>query len=208
MKTWSCCVLSITALVASASVASADMQGTGESGGWEKRIAVTPDPSKVVVPDGYEVSVFVAGLDTPSSATVDGEGNLWVAISGKLLGGPDPIDEPPYHFIIGNGNGMGVGEVAQTGRWRRRLWGAHMSGRNPDRNMRGIGICLIGDFETDTVPEDQLQAALALTRQLMERFGIPPENVTFHGGTPGEMTLCPGRKFPRQRFLRGLTGNA
>jgi N-acetylmuramoyl-L-alanine amidase len=120
----------------------------------------------------------------------------------------DPIDEPPYHFIIGNGNGMGLGEVAQTGRWRRRLWGAHMSGRNPDRNMRGIGICLIGDFETDTVPEDQLQAALALTRQLMERFGIPPENVTFHGGTPGEMTLCPGRKFPRQRFLRGVTGDA
>jgi hypothetical protein len=66
----------------------ADMQGTGQSGGWAKRIAVVPDPSKVVVPKGYEVSVFVAGLDTPSSATVDKDGNLWVAISGKLLGAP------------------------------------------------------------------------------------------------------------------------
>ena len=64
-----------------------------QSGDWAKRTAVTPDPTKVVVPAGYEVKVFAAGLDTPSSATVDKDGNLWVAISGKLLGGPDPIDE-------------------------------------------------------------------------------------------------------------------
>ena len=64
-----------------------------QSGDWAKRMAVTPDPTKVVVPAGYKVTVFAAGLDTPSSATVDKDGNLWVAISGKLLGGPDPIDE-------------------------------------------------------------------------------------------------------------------
>ena len=63
MKTWSCCALSITALVASAGVASADMQGTADSGGWEKRIAVEPDPSKVVVPEGYEVGILVKGLE-------------------------------------------------------------------------------------------------------------------------------------------------
>ena len=116
----------------------------------------------------------------------------------------DPIDEIPYHFVIGNGKGMPLGEIAETGRWRRRLWGAHMSVRNTDRNLRGIGICLIGDFETGPVPEAQFQAALTLTRQLMARFRIPRENVTFHGGTPGEMTLCPGRNFPRDRFLRAL----
>ena len=52
-----------------------------QSGDWAKRTAVTPDPTKVVVPAGYEVKVFAAGLDTPSSATVDKDGNLWVAIS-------------------------------------------------------------------------------------------------------------------------------
>ncbi len=72
----------------------ADMQGTGLSGGWQKRTAVKPDPSKVVVPEGYEVGIFVSGLDTPSSATVDGDGNLWVAISGPLFGGLDEIDPP------------------------------------------------------------------------------------------------------------------
>jgi len=87
-------LLATAAVLTAAPIASADMQGSGQSGGWEKRIAVTPDPSKVVVPEGYAVSIFASGLDTPSSATVDGAGNLWVAISGKLLGGPDPIDEP------------------------------------------------------------------------------------------------------------------
>ena len=79
-------VLSASALLVSTSLAWADMQGTGESGGWEKRVAVKPDPSKVVVPDGYEVGVLVEGLNAPSAATVDGDGNLWVVVSPPLLG--------------------------------------------------------------------------------------------------------------------------
>jgi hypothetical protein len=76
------------------SVATADMepqQGSNKAGTWMERVPVTPDPSKVVVPDGYAVSVFAAGLDTPSAATVDGDGNVWVAISGPLFG-PGPED--------------------------------------------------------------------------------------------------------------------
>ena len=46
-------------------------QGTGSAGGWAKRMPIKPDPSKIVVPKGYKVGVFAAGLDTPSSATVD-----------------------------------------------------------------------------------------------------------------------------------------
>ena len=112
MKGWQASLLASAAvLVAAAPAALADMQGTGESGGWEKRVAVTPDPSKVVVPDGYEVGVFVAGLDTPSSATVDGEGNLWVAISGKLLGGPDPIDDP--HVKVFDPQGQLIKEIGK-----------------------------------------------------------------------------------------------
>jgi N-acetylmuramoyl-L-alanine amidase len=117
----------------------------------------------------------------------------------------DPIDEIPYHFLIGNGNGLRLGEVVETGRWRLRLWGAHVSGRNPDRNLRGIGICLIGDFERTPVPDVQIEAALTLTRSLMHRFQIPPGRVTFHGKTPGEMTSCPGRNFPSERFLKAIS---
>jgi N-acetylmuramoyl-L-alanine amidase len=109
----------------------------------------------------------------------------------------DPMDEIPYHFLVGNGNGLQPGEVVETGRWRLQMWGAHVSDRNLDRNFRGIGICLIGDFERTQVPDMQFQAALVLTRSLMRRFRIPPERVTFHGKTPGEMTSCRGGTFKR-----------
>jgi hypothetical protein len=84
--------LVVAALAAAfgASIALADMepqQGTPKAGGWAPRVAIKPDPSKIVVPKGYKVSVFASGLDTPSAATVDGDGNVWVAISGPLFGG-------------------------------------------------------------------------------------------------------------------------
>lgn len=120
----------------------------------------------------------------------------------------DPIDAIPYHFLIGNGNGLPLGEVVETERWRRRLWGAHLSARNLDRNFRGIGICLIGDFAKGDVPDLQYQAAVELTRGLMQRFGILPENVTFHGETPGESTLCPGKNFPKDRFTAAISERA
>src|SRR5712691_3870590 len=95
--------ITITAFLAAAAffgapAVAADLEpavpGTKTSGVWQKRIPVKPDPSKVRVPSGYKVGVFAAGLDTPSAATVDKDDNLWVAISGQLLGSIDDIDEP------------------------------------------------------------------------------------------------------------------
>lgn len=85
------------ALVAStvfATLAHAQIQGGPESGQWAKRIAVKPDPKKVVVPKGWTVAVFASGLDTVSSGTVDKDGNVWVTISGKLFNSLDEIDPP------------------------------------------------------------------------------------------------------------------
>ncbi len=93
------------------SPALADMQGTGEAGGWAKRVAVKPDPSKVMVPEGYEVGILAAGLDTPSSATVDKDGNVWVAISGNLLGSPDDID--PAHVKVFDKTGKLIKEIGR-----------------------------------------------------------------------------------------------
>src|SRR5262245_23198263 len=74
------------AVLLSAPLAWTQNAGTSKSGGWVPRTALPPDPNKLVVPKGYKAEVFVAGLDTPSSATVDREGNVWVAISGNLFG--------------------------------------------------------------------------------------------------------------------------
>lgn len=116
----------------------------------------------------------------------------------------DPVDAIPYHFLIGNGNGLRLGEIVETERWRLGLWGAHVSAGNSDRNLRGIGICLIGNFQTDEVPDAQLEAAITLSRDLMQRYRIPDEGLNLHGHTPGESTLCPGRNFPRDRFFQAV----
>ncbi|MBX2857572.1 MAG: N-acetylmuramoyl-L-alanine amidase [Cellvibrionaceae bacterium] len=116
----------------------------------------------------------------------------------------DPIDAIPYHYVIGNGNGLGLGEIASDFRVRYHLWGMHVSANNFDRNFRGIGICLIGNYEIDTVPPAQLQALVTLTKQLMEKYAITVDNISGHGLTPNERTKCPGKHFPMQAFKRAL----
>lgn len=113
----------------------------------------------------------------------------------------DPIDAIPYHFIIGNGNGLKEGEVASDWRQKYNIWGAHVSGRNAMRNFRGLGICLIGNFEDDSIPEKQYASLVTLTKQLMSTYGIPLKNISGHGYTPGESTKCPGKNFPMEKFL-------
>ena len=88
-------------------------QGGSATGQWVKRTPVKPDPSKVVVPPGYKVGVFKAGLDTPASATVDKDGNLWVTISGVLLGSPEADQFEPPHVKIFDKDGKLLREVGK-----------------------------------------------------------------------------------------------
>jgi hypothetical protein len=78
--------------------------GGPQAGDWAKRTPVTPNPDKVVVPPGYKVGVFKAGLDTPSSAAVDKDDNLWVAISGPLFNTLDTLDPPHVKIFDKRGN--------------------------------------------------------------------------------------------------------
>jgi len=116
----------------------------------------------------------------------------------------DPLDAIPYHYIIGNGHGLGVGVVKSDWREKFNIWGMHVSRHNFDRNFRGLGICLIGNFEKHGVPQKQYQALVRLTKKLMKQYNIPLANVSGHGYTKGEQTKCPGKHFPMERFLRDI----
>ena len=116
----------------------------------------------------------------------------------------DPIDAIPYHYVIGNGNGLGMGEVASDWRREMNIWGTHVSANNKGRNFLGLGICLIGNFEETTPPEPQFEALVALTRELVRRYDIAPGNVDMHGKIQGESTKCPGKLFPHDRFLAAI----
>ena len=111
---WKWTVSLLLAALLPASVAFADMQaqqGTPQAGDWVKRIPVVPNPDKIVVPPGYKVGVFKAGLDTPSSAAVDKDGNLWVAISGQLFNTIDEIE--PAHVKIFDKSGNVIKEIGR-----------------------------------------------------------------------------------------------
>lgn len=117
----------------------------------------------------------------------------------------DPIDAIPYHYVIGNGNGLGMGEIASD--WRRdfNIWGTHLSANNKAKNFLGIGICLVGNFEQTEVPARQFDALVKLTKSLMLRHGIPAANVDFHGRITGESTKCPGSRFPYQALVQSIS---
>jgi len=111
---WKWTVSLVLVALLPASVAFADMQaqqGTPQAGDWVKRIPVVPNPDKIVVPPGYKVGVFKAGLDTPSSAAVDKDGNLWVAISGQLFNTIDEIE--PAHVKIFDKSGNIIKEIGR-----------------------------------------------------------------------------------------------
>lgn len=107
-----------------------------------------------------------------------------------------------YHFVIGNGTGYGDGEVFVGPRWKAQLAGAHCrtgNGRYFGRqrpggyfNEHGIGICLIGNFQTGQPTARQLATLRRLIAYLCSETGITPEAIYGHGEVT-HATECPGR---------------
>lgn len=109
-----------------------------------------------------------------------------------------------YHYIIGNGNGMEDGKVGSDIRKKFNIWGVHVTKNNWDRNFRGLGICIIGNLDKNTMTSNQYESLIELTIELMEEYNIDFENVGFHGKIPGESTKCPGKFFPYEKFEKDI----
>ncbi len=108
----------------------------------------------------------------------DAAGNPWLGIG--------------YHFVIGNGHGMKDGAVEATFRWNEQIHGAHSG--DAMFNARGIGICLIGNFENRPPSTAQLESVRGLVKTLADRHRITRENLMGHASV--KATACPGKHFP------------
>lgn len=103
-----------------------------------------------------------------------------------------------YHFVIGNGNGSGDGEIEIGPRWFRQQQGGHV--RSQEVNHRGIGICLVGNFEETRPTQRQMAAFTALVGYLRD-FVPTSTRFAVHREIDGRNhTLCPGRFFPTARM--------
>jgi len=105
---------------------------------------------------------------------------------------------------IGNGNGMEDGQIDSDIRKKYNLWGVHVSGQNFDKNIRGLGICIVGNLDKKKMSLKQYESLLRLTKELMDAYSIKIEDVVFHGKIFGESTKCPGKFFPYNKFEKDI----
>lgn len=109
-----------------------------------------------------------------------------------------------YHFIIGNGHGMGDGEIHVARRWKEQLDGGHLA--SEAQNHTALGICLVGNFERAHPTTRQLQSLTALVQSLQKRCGLGLSAVMTHRQINVKPTSCPGNNFPWHSFKKGLDG--
>lgn len=108
-----------------------------------------------------------------------------------------------YHFVIDNGTkGKQDGQIEVSPRWLKQKNGAHCNANC--MNERAIGICLVGNFNSESVSEKQLESLVYLTDKLREYYKIPLKRIMGHGQVRGAKTDCPGKKFPWVEFRQKL----
>jgi N-acetyl-anhydromuramyl-L-alanine amidase AmpD len=67
-------------------------------------------------------------------------------------------------------------------------------------NYKGIGICLVGNFNQERVSQKQLDSRAYLVNILREYYKIPIKNIVGHRQVNGAKTECPGKYFPWEEF--------
>lgn len=154
-----------------------------ETFGW--RPSVTENKwIYVVVHHSATADGSVESIDAEHRRRKDSSGNPWLGIG--------------YHFVIGNGSGMADGKVQPTFRWNKQIHGAHSG--SMVHNANGIGVCLIGNFQTHAPTDKQLKAVTQLVGDLSQRYKIPARLVIGHNTV--KPTACPGKNFPLQDVVR------
>lgn len=109
-----------------------------------------------------------------------------------------------YHFVIGNGSGMGDGAITACQRWTRQLDGGHLA--SSAQNRVAIGICLVGNFDQHRPSAKAMASLRSLVEALMVRCRLTPAAVKTHQQVNVVHTRCPGTQFPTRSFLESLQG--
>lgn len=103
-----------------------------------------------------------------------------------------------YHFVIGNGIDSGDGEIEVGERWLNQNAGGHV--RIQSINDRGIGICLVGNFEKHAPSARQVHSLTQLSDYLKRYIIKDSFSFTTHREVDPGHTACPGRYFPAKKM--------
>jgi len=97
-----------------------------------------------------------------------------------------------YHFGLENINGRNeilVGRMMDEA-------GAHTVGHNTD----SLGICVVGNFDIQVVPEEQMSLLVRLSKSLLGVFSLSWEDVKRHSDYASYKS-CPGKLFQWDEFI-------
>lgn len=158
------------------------------------------------------------GVGAIFNTKADIDPNQWDSIvivhSGSPAGSAESIgaqhkqigyDGLGYHFLIGNGTGMGNGEIHLGNRWLTQTQGAQLAGIDQNAEAKTIEICLIGNGDRKPFTDQQIRYLAQVVSALAERLEIPPNKIFLHQDLAP--TTSPGRYFPRANFNE-LLGNS
>jgi N-acetylmuramoyl-L-alanine amidase len=112
----------------------------------------------------------------------------------------DPAAQVSCHYLVYEN-----GEIVQLVAESRRAWHAGVSAwqGETDINSRSIGIEIANpghDFGYPDFPGVQIEAVVALCRDILARQSIPAQRVLAHSDVAPERKRDPGEKFPWQRL--------
>ena len=108
-----------------------------------------------------------------------------------------------YHFVIDNGSSdTKAGHIEISPRWLHQEYGAHC--KADEMNYRGIGICLVGNFNNEKISSEQMDSLVYLINILKKYYNIPDSHILGHGQVNGAKTDCPGTGFPWAEFRSRL----
>ena len=133
---------------------------------------------------------------------------------GQPAGSPESLDRSHrnsglsglgYHFLIGNGNGMGDGTVHIGYRWLDQLIGARPVGVDASQwDEQTISICLVGNGNRRPFTEQQLLHLSYLVQRLQLAMSIPPSRVLLAQELGSDNTISPGTYFAEAQFRSQL----
>jgi len=122
----------------------------------------------------------------------------------KELGYEDGL---AFHFLVGSGNGLALGAVAEGSRFARSIPGPHCT-EIPGVSLASIGVAAIGDTAAAPLPGEEMRALGALVESLRARLGLPRERVLLHREVEGGDATCPGPLFDAAAFRAAMDAEA
>ena len=102
-----------------------------------------------------------------------------------------------YHYgieLVGNDYEIFVGRMMNES-------GAHC--KQQGMNYKSLGICCIGNFDEDHVPQKQWQTCLKLVRSLVDILQLSVDNIYGHNAF-AYYKSCPGNNWSMDKFRREL----